>query len=82
MVFYLVASPEQEAAADWGEQVGVTESYRSGQPTADRHYFILYARNDEEERSAAHAILNAMIGLVDPSLIDVIDLRDVLPGGM
>ena len=75
LVFYLVASPEEEAAADWGEQVAATDAYNIGQPTGDRQYYILYARSEEEEQSAGRAMLAAVNGLVNPALIEVIDLR-------
>ena len=80
LVFYLVSTREQEEFTDWAEQIGAMQAYNGGQPMADRHYFILYARSDEEEQTAGRTILQTVVGLVDAALVEVIDLRSITAG--
>ena len=67
MVFYLVATPEQEYEADWPENVDVHDS--------SRHYRILYARDAEEYAFAQQTILDHIQANAGPTLVQLIDLR-------
>jgi hypothetical protein len=78
-LFYLVATAEQAQIADWDEATSFLEGgARSGSP--DRTYQILYARDPEEKRLAAEAILDTMLAFGRGALVQVIDLRPVNAG--
>ena len=81
MVFYLVASRQQEFFADSRENLATMEANRAGVFLVDRLHKILYASNEEQERLAGQAILNAITGLNNVPRVEVIDLRMVQPDG-
>jgi hypothetical protein len=67
MVFYLVATGEQEYNADWGENVGESDHWR--------HYRILYARNDTELQAAQQAVIDYMLSWPSTVSVRLIDAR-------
>ena len=67
VVFYLVATPEQEYNADWGENVDASDHWRK--------YRILFVRNDAELQAARHSIIDYMLAKGEATLVQLIDLR-------
>ena len=67
VVFYLVATPEQEYWADWGENVDTSDH--------GRQYRILFVRSDAELQAARRSIIDFMLAKGDATLVQLIDLR-------
>ena len=67
MVFYLVATPEQEYEVDWAENVDAYDF--------SRHYRILYARDAEEYELAQQTILDHIQDQSGATLVQLNDLR-------
>jgi hypothetical protein len=71
MVFYLVATPEQEYEVNWSENVDPYDY--------SRHYRVLYAR-DEAERYLAHQIvMQYMLTAGEEVIVRLVDFRSFNP---